>query len=217
MEVKICEIYNSIQGESAWQGLPCLFIRVSGCNLRCVWCDSKYTWNEDESTEMTVNELYNVAKLFDARLVEITGGEPLLYSREVVRLTERLVKEGKQVLIETNGSLPIPNIHNFRNRIHFIMDIKCPSSGMSDKNRLRNLRKLTRYDNLKFVIASREDYEYAKKILKSNHIDCEVIFMPVWRVLSLETLADWILNDNLNVRLQTQLHKIIWSENVRGV
>jgi len=223
--MKVCEIFQSIQGESAWQGFPCLFIRVAGCNLRCRWCDTTYALEPNSGADIDVESIFNIIKNnYKVKYVELTGGEPLLYSSEVVDLVKMLVGIKKDALIETNGSIPLPeglNFNDFRSRIHFIMDIKCPSSGMSEKNCLENLKLLSRFDNLKFVVADVYDYEYAKNILMNNNIRCEVIFMPVWKELDLKFLADWILRDNLsnglNIRLQTQLHKIIWGDNVRGV
>lgn len=208
-------MYKSIQGESIWQGLPCLFIRVAGCNLKCEWCDTKYAQDKESGTELTIKEIISAVDLFNTEFIEITGGEPLLYMWEVVELTKNLVAKTHHVLIETNGSIRIPdelNFHNPRNRIHFIVDVKCPSSRMSEHNYLDNLELLSKFDNLKFVIADREDYEYAKQILESNTVRCDVIFMPVWNTIKPSQLAHWILNDELNVRLQVQLHKIMWGD-----
>ncbi len=206
--MRVIEIYKSIQGESTYMGLPCVFIRVSGCNLRCSYCDTKYAYEGGE--EISINKILDVVKGYGCKLVEITGGEPLL-QEEVYPLSERLVKKGYKVLIETNGSLSIQRLSR---RIVKIMDIKCPSSGMSERMNFNNIEHLNRNDEVKFVLSNYEDYIWSLKVIRGFNLDrrCKILFSPVFGVLDPKDLADWILRDNLGVRLQVQLHKYIWGE-----
>jgi len=204
----INEIFHSIQGESTHAGLPCVFVRLTGCNLRCAWCDTAYAFHE--GVVMTLDQILANVQSYNCPLVEITGGEPLLQP-SVLPLMTRLCDAGQTVLLETSGSLDIAPVDP---RVIRIMDWKCPSSGESDKNRQANLRHLTAKDEVKFVIADRADYDWAKRHLPPcGH----VLFSPVWEKLPLRTLAEWILADRLPVRLQTQWHKHIWGPDARGV
>lgn len=206
--MKVNEIFKSIQGESSWQGLPCIFIRLSGCNLRCAWCDTKYAY--ENGNEMSIDEIINSVKVIRELpcLVEITGGEPLL-QEEVYELSDNLLAKGCKVLVETNGSLSAERLPNDVIRI---IDIKCPGSGMSDKMCWDNLKKLRPTDEIKFVLSDYQDYEWAKKIVKKYDLllRVTVLFSPVDTNLELSKLiAEWIVCDNLPVRLQLQLHKYI--------
>ena len=209
----INEIFYSIQGESSFAGWPCVFIRLTGCNLRCTWCDTAYAF--DKGQPLSLDDIIAKVCNFDCPLVEVTGGEPLLQSN-VLPLLKRLCDLGKTVLLETGGSLDIVPVDL---RIIKIMDLKCPSSGETDKNRYANLRHLTKQDEIKFVIAGRADYDWASRTLTEHQLStrCTILFSPVVEKLSLQTLAEWILADHLPVRLQTQWHKHIWGQAARGV
>jgi 7-carboxy-7-deazaguanine synthase len=217
MGLKVNEIFSSIQGESSYAGLPCTFVRLAGCNLRCSYCDTRYAYDEGQMFE--IPQILAQISAFGCRLVEVTGGEPLTQA-ETPELISRLLSAGYSVLLETNGSLDIGAIDPNCVRI---VDIKCPSSGMSDRNDLRNLEKLSGMDELKFVIGSRADYEFAKNILSAlPHLhaaprEIKVNFSPVFSEISPRSLAEWILKDRLPVRLNLQLHKIIWDPEKRGV
>jgi len=213
--LKVNEIFFSIQGESSFAGRPCVFVRLTGCNLRCRYCDTTYAYEEGEDLDTAVI-LQKVAS-FGCRLVEITGGEPLL-QEETQALIGNLLDSGCKVLLETNGSRDISLIDR---RCVRIVDVKCPSSGMEQANRLENLRLLTPQDEVKFVIGDRKDFEYARDMI-TVHLskrDCfrPPLFSPVSGALEPRILADWILDDRLDVRLQLQLHKAIWGADTRGV
>jgi 7-carboxy-7-deazaguanine synthase len=212
MPVVVTEIFNSIQGESSHAGRPCTFVRLAGCNLRCSWCDTPYSWGEGK-TMSRKDVLWEVAS-HKCRLVEITGGEPL-FQRETPLLAQRLVERGYEVLVETNGSFPVDVLDE---RITAVMDIKCPSSGMQNRTDWSNLERLRRQDELKFVVADREDFEYAADVVRrilpqERHIH----FSPVLGRLEPAELAAWILEVRLPIRLGLQLHKIIWDPEARGV
>lgn len=210
----INEIYPSIQGESTYAGLPCLFIRLTGCNLRCNYCDTEYAFHEGK--EMSVDDLITVVEQSGHDLIEITGGEPLLQN-DVFELIDSLVLKNKTVLIETSGSVDIKPVND---KAIIIMDLKCPSSDMSAKNNWSNLDKLdSKTDELKFVIKNREDYDWVLKILSKTKINerIKTLFSPVHGELDPKILAEWILEDRLNVRLQVQIHKYIWGAEVKGV
>lgn len=207
------EIFYSIQGESSWAGLPCVFVRLTACNLRCTWCDTTYSFHEGQP--MSVGDVVVKVLEYNCPLVEITGGEPLLQPN-VYPLMTRLCDLGKRVLLETSGSVDVSRVDP---RVVKIMDLKCPSSGESHRNLFSNLNHLDKKDELKFVIADRVDYEWARDVLNRydlRGIGC-ILFSPVWDRLPLRTLAEWILADRLPVRLQTQWHKIIWGVDARGV
>jgi 7-carboxy-7-deazaguanine synthase len=208
------EIFYSIQGESLHSGRPCIFIRLTGCNLRCLYCDTQYAYEEGIRLEIT-QIMHRIAD-YKCRLVEITGGEPLLQN-ETPLLVSKLLENGYMVMMETNGSLDISRVDE---RCIKILDVKCPSSNESEKNDLENLKRLHPEDQIKFVIGNRKDYNYAKSIITSHCPDFpgdHILFSPVYSKMPLADLAMWILKDNLNVRFQLQLHKIIWPDKNKGV
>lgn len=209
----INEIFYNIQGESSYAGLPCVFVRLTACNLRCTWCDTKYSFHE--GSPMAVADIIVKVLEYNCPLVEITGGEPLLQPN-VFPLMTRLCDLGKQVILETSGSLDVAPVDP---RVVKIMDLKCPGSGELAKNRYDNLRHLDKKDELKFVIADRADYDWARQIIAEHQLAsvCTLLFSPVWERLPLKDLAGWILADKLPVRLQTQWHKHIWGADARGV
>lgn len=209
--MKICEIFKSIQGESTWQGMPCIFIRLSGCNLRCKYCDTTYAFVEGR--EMSVEEVLSQTRALRGKMVEITGGEPLL-QEEVYPLMERLLDEGHMVLLETNGSRDISRVDP---RVQKIMDIKCPASGMVAYMNFNNIDSLRPDDEVKFVLTDYADYEWAKQMVKRFNLTkrAVVLFSPAYKRLDPQVLARWILDDNLTVRLQLQLHKYIWGPDER--
>ena len=207
----INEIFHSIQGESSYAGLPCVFVRLTACNLRCTWCDTKYSFHE--GVPMKLADIIVKVLEYNCPLVEITGGEPLLQPN-VFPLMTRLCDLGKRVLLETSGSVDVAAVDP---RVVKVMDLKCPSSGEAAKNLYTNLRHLDKKDEVKFVIADRADYDWAKRVLAEHHVTGTVLFAPVWEQLPLKDLAGWILADKLPVRLQTQWHKIIWGAETKGV
>lgn len=210
--LRVTEIFNSIQGESTHVGRRCTFVRLTGCNLRCVWCDSEYTFKGGE--RMSLEDVLERVGGWDCRLVEVTGGEPLL-QKESHELIRRLCDSGYEVLIETGGSLDISGVDE---RATLIMDVKCPGSGEVERNRLENLDHLRPQDELKFVIRDRADYEWSRELVRERQLDrWTVLFSPVWGELELIDLAQWVLDDALPVRVQTQLHKHIWGPDVHGV
>ena len=214
MHLKINEIFFSIQGESLYAGRPCIFIRLSGCNLRCTYCDTRYAW--DEGAAMPFREIIETVKQFDCRLVEITGGEPLI-QEATPSLVAELIHSGYTVLMETNGSIDIRQLPVDCIKI---MDIKCPSSNESGKNILGNIPFLGLKDQVKFVISDFGDYCFARDIVKSHCMDLpegNILFSVNTAVLKPHELAEWILKDSLDVRFHMQLHKIIWPEIERGV
>lgn len=201
--MKICEIFSSIQGESSLVGIPMLFIRLSGCNLRCSYCDTTYAYQE--GVEMSLSEIIEKVRASPLNYVEITGGEPLL-QEEVFELINYVV-EFKSVVVETNGSVSIERVNR---RAKIVMDVKTPGSGMSERNNLENLFLLKESDEVKFVITSRDDYEWSKDFLSKHKIKAgEILFSPAHRVLKPSKLAQWILDDALPVRLNLQIHKLI--------
>ena len=211
--LKINEIYASIQGESSHTGLPCVFIRLTGCNLRCSWCDTAYAFYE--GNDLTIEETLQKVETFGLPLVEITGGEPLL-QEDVYPLMETLLKKGYRVMLETSGALPIDKVPE---KVIKILDIKCPGSGEEKKNHLENLKFLSPHDEVKFVLLDRADYEWSRDMLRKYDMvpSKQVLFSPVYDKLNLKDLSQWILKDRLAVRLQTQLHKVIWSKDAIGV
>ncbi len=211
--LQITEIFKSVQGESSFAGLPCVFVRLTGCNLRCQYCDTEYAFYGGK--EMAISETIDVVEGFGLRLVEITGGEPLLQT-ESLDLMKRLLNLGYKVMLETGGSISIQDVPK---EVIKIVDMKCPSSGEMDKNDLKNLFRLAQHDEVKFVIGNREDYEWSREILQEYKLQdkANILFSPIFEVLSLRSLAEWILEDNLSVRLQTQLHKHIWDKHATGV
>ena len=211
--LKINEIYASIQGESSHTGLPCIFIRLTGCNLRCSWCDTAYAFYA--GNDLTIEETLQKVDTFGLPLVEITGGEPLL-QEDVYPLMEALLKKGYRVMLETSGALPIDKVPE---KVIKILDIKCPGSGEEKKNHLENLKFLSPHDEVKFVLLDRADYEWSRDMLRKYDMvpSKQVLFSPVYDKLNLKDLSQWILKDRLAVRLQTQLHKVIWSKDAIGV
>lgn len=212
--MKVCEIFYSIQGESTYSGLPCIFIRTSGCNLRCSYCDTKYAY--EEGIDLSINKVFEKVCSYNCKLVEITGGEPLLQEDSINDLIELLLSNDYTVLIETNGSLSLERLNS---KVIKIMDIKCPDSGVSEFNHWENIKYLTEKDQVKFVLSSRKDYEWAREVL--NKYPClqniEVLFSTAFNVLKPSDAVKWILDDNLKVRFQLQLHKYIWQSDKRGV
>lgn len=210
----VTEIFKSIQGESTYAGLPCVFVRLTGCNLRCHWCDTAYAFYGGQ--KMTVEEVLITVHQLGGKLVEITGGEPLL-QKDVYSFADQLLTEGYRVLIETSGErfvgqLPQPVVK--------IVDVKCPGSGEAEKFCFDNLATLDRKDQVKFVILDEGDYRYARDFLEKHRLRArvdEVIFSPVFGQLPPRQLAEWILRDGLEVRLGLQLHKFIWDPEARGV
>ena len=211
--IKINEIFHSIQGESSFAGLPCVFVRLTNCNLRCTYCDTEYAFYEgkDYSVEQIVKEVKN----YNCKLVEVTGGEPLM-QEEVHELMKTLCDNGYKVMLETGGSLTIKDVDK---RIKIIMDLKCPSSGMMKKNLYENIDYLKSTDEVKFVIGDREDYDWSKEIVEKYLLieKCTVLFSIVFDKLEPLTLAQWILEDKLDVRFQLQMHKYIWHPETKGV
>jgi 7-carboxy-7-deazaguanine synthase len=225
----VTEIYKSIQGESTYAGLPCIFVRLTGCNLRCNWCDSEYTFTGGH--RMALQEVLDrVEQLSPAGgLVEITGGEPMLQQREVVPLMESLLNSGFSVLLETSGERPLESVPK---AVVKIVDVKCPNSGASDSFRLQNLDTLDSKDEVKFVISNRADYEFAREFVAEYVLDRRVnavLFSPAFAknasgsrdtshcCLDPRELAEWMLADNVPARLGLQLHKFIWDPALKGV
>lgn len=206
--MQVTEIFKSIQGESSYAGIPCSFIRTTGCNLRCVWCDTEYAFHGGR--QMTLEQILLEIEPHHCELVEITGGEPLM-QEDVPELAQRLLDRNHRVLVETGGSLDISVLPPGVIRI---MDLKCPDSGMTDEMDWNNLQRLSPEDEIKFVINGRKDYDWAVKILYEHqlHMKNLVLFSPVYRQLSPEILAEWILADQIPVRFQIQMHKVLWGE-----
>jgi len=203
--MKINEIFKSIQGESSFAGLPCVFVRLAGCNLRCSYCDTTYAY--EKNIEIAVDEILEKVKSFNCPLVEITGGEPLL-QKETYLLVNKLLDASYRVLIETNGSLDISRLDE---RAIRIMDIKCPGGGESDKIRWENIDNLRQSDEVKFVLSDQRDYEWAKEIIEKHRLlnKAKVLLSVAFNRLAPEEVVKWMLKDNLNVRFQLQLHKYI--------
>ena len=211
--LKINEIFKSIQGESSYMGMPTVFVRLTGCNLRCSYCDTEYAFYEGNS--MTVKDALAAVKAFGLPLVEITGGEPLM-QKDVYPLMDELLKNDYQVMLETSGSVSLKDVPK---EVIKIMDLKCPGSSEEANNHFENIDHLTQNDEVKFVILDRMDYDWSKKILHRYQLQkkARILFSPVYDKLQLKELAGWVLEDKLPVRLQTQLHKIIWSKDAIGV
>ena len=224
----LIEIYKSVQGESSFAGVPCVFVRLAGCNLRCAWCDSEYTFTG--GYKMSAEEVVAaVAALAPVRLVEFTGGEPMLQAGELVPLMARMLADGYELMIETSGERPLAGVPV---EVHKIVDVKCPASGEAGTFRMENLAALTQRDEVKFVISDRVDYEFARAFLKEHALAEKagaVLFSPAWKKVSLperstanclldpKTLVEWMLEDGLPARLSLQVHKYIWEPQVKGV
>jgi 7-carboxy-7-deazaguanine synthase len=223
----LIEIYKSIQGESSFAGLPCIFVRLAGCNLRCAWCDSEYTFtggyklNEDQVTA-------EIEKLAPVKLIEFTGGEPMLQERELVPLMERLLRGGYELMMETSGERPLEQVPA---AVHKIVDVKCPGSGEAGSFRVSNLECLTDRDEVKFVIANRGDYEFTRDFIRENKLETrarQVLLSPAFSktpstdrstencLLDPRELVEWMLADAVPARLSLQIHKYIW-EPQKGV
>jgi 7-carboxy-7-deazaguanine synthase len=210
----INEIYRSIQGESTWAGRPCVFVRLTACDLRCSWCDTPYAFTEGR--KMPLEDVVTAVEAEACPLVELTGGEPLL-QKEAIPLMERLIAGGHTVMIETGGHVSIEHVPR---EVIKIVDVKCPGSGESAKMHWPNLDLLAPHDEVKFVIKDRADYEYARDVVRRYRLDertAAVQFSPVHGVLHPRAMAEWILEDHLPVRLQLQLHKYVWDPTTRGV
>jgi 7-carboxy-7-deazaguanine synthase len=226
--VYLIEIYKSVQGESSFAGRPCIFVRLAGCNLRCSWCDSEYTFkggyklSEDE----VVTE---IEKLAPVRLIEFTGGEPLLQERELVPLMERLLAAGYELMIETSGERPLERVPA---AVHKIVDVKCPGSGEGGSFRMSNLDFLTKGDELKFVITNHSDYEFARDFIRQHALEAKagsVLLSPAFSktpstarstencMLDPRELVEWMLADGLDARLSLQIHKYVWEPQKKGV
>ena len=227
--MQITEIYKSIQGESSYTGLPCVFVRLTGCNLRCSWCDSEYTFTGGQ--KMTLEEVEGEVEQLSPHggLVEITGGEPMLQEKEVIPLMDRLLNSGYTVLLETSGERPLDKVSR---EIIKIVDVKCPNSGEPDTFRMENLDTLTSRDEVKFVLSDRMDYEFARDFTADHKLGSRVssvIFSPAFDkeasgerdtshcLLDPRELAEWMLADNVPARLGLQIHKFIWDPAVKGV
>jgi 7-carboxy-7-deazaguanine synthase len=224
----IIEIYKSIQGESTFAGLPCIFVRLAGCNLRCTWCDSEYTFSGGKKMEMD-EVLEEVERLTPVKLVEITGGEPMLQERALLPFLDKLLAADYEVLMETSGERPLGNVPK---AVHKIVDVKCPGSGEGGSFHMSNLEALTQRDEVKFVIADRKDYEFAREFTGEHELDRKVnavLFSPAFRkdavgtrsadncLLSPCVLSEWMLADGVNARLSLQIHKFIWEPQTKGV
>ena len=210
----ITEIFESIQGESRFAGFPTVFVRLSGCHLRCSWCDTKYSFSK--GNKYNLPDLYEEIAQYSSKHICVTGGEPLL-QESVYELLSHLCTEGYNVSIETSGSLSTEKIDP---RVHIILDIKCPDSGMSEKNLFTNLSHLREIDDVKFVISSWKDFRYAVSICENYSLfdsPAQILFSPEFMSLEPKTLTEWILKEGLQVRLNIQWHKYIWSPTQQGV
>lgn len=224
----LIEIYKSIQGESSFAGRPCIFVRLAGCNLRCAWCDSEYTFTG--GYKQTEDEIVaEIQKLAPVKLVEFTGGEPMLQERELVPLMERLLSQGCELMIETSGERPLERVPS---SVHKIVDVKCPGSGEAGSFRMENLVCLTQRDEVKFVIANRADYEFARDFLREHRLETRagaVLLSPAFSktpsperttenaLLDPRELVEWMLADGLPARLSLQIHKYVWEPLKKGV
>jgi 7-carboxy-7-deazaguanine synthase len=213
-KLTINEIYFSVQGESTWAGLPCVFVRLTFCDLRCSYCDTEYAFYEGK--KQTLGEIVDAVIAHDCPLVEVTGGEPLL-QKNVLPLMTLLADAGRTVLLETSGAHDISEVDS---RVHRIMDLKTPGSGEVERNLLSNIEHLTARDEVKFVIGSREDYEWSRAQVREHRLAerCRaVLFSPIFGRIDPREIVEWVLADNLPVRFQLQMHKFIWTPTQRGV
>lgn len=213
--LRVNEVFYSVQGEGLSQGLPTVFVRTAGCNLRCTWCDTTYSFYEGEDTPL--GEVLRVVEKFPSKRVCLTGGEPLL-QKDAPELAQRLLEQGYHVTLETSGSLSLAAMAGLqpRRRLVINLDVKCPGSGMQEQNDWANLALLQPHDLVKFVVAGEEDYQYAKEVLRKYPVPCEAAFQACWDSersgSNLRWLAERVLRDGLDVRVGTQLHKHIWGE-----
>jgi 7-carboxy-7-deazaguanine synthase len=213
LTMRVTEIFHSIQGESSFAGQPCVFIRLTGCPLRCTWCDTDYAFFGGQ--ELSIEEIVAKVGSYGCRLVEVTGGEPLAQSQAFTLIT-KLCDKAHTVLIETSGAIDTAPVDP---RAHLILDVKCPGSGMSDRMYWPNLQRLSMKDEAKFVLVDRADYEWARDVIAQRELAsrCTVLMSPVFGSLDPRQLAEWVLADRLPVRMQLQLHKLIWAPDMRGV
>lgn len=209
----VTEIFHSVQGESTYAGLPCVFVRLTGCPLRCTWCDTDYAFFG--GSEHSIEDILRTVRSFGCPLVEVTGGEPLSQP-ETTTLLHRLCQEGFTVLLETSGAVDTASVDP---SVRIILDVKCPGSGMTDRMHWPNVERLRTHDEAKFVIQDRIDYDWAKSILERFRVTerCPVLFSPVFGTLDPRDLTEWILADRLPIRFQLQMHKYIWAPDMRGV
>ncbi len=227
--MQITEIYKSLQGESTYAGLPCVFVRLTGCNLRCTWCDTEYSFYGGK--RMTAEQVFDEVQRLSPNggLIEITGGEPMIQERELVPLMHRLLDSGYKVLLETSGERPLDRVPE---RVIKIVDVKCPDSGEGDTFRIENLETLQSHDEIKFVISGRTDYEFARDFTRRHDLAKTVnavLFSPAFRkdasgardssncLVDPQQLAEWMLEDNVPARLGLQIHKLIWDPALKGV
>ena len=213
--MRVTELFRSIQGESTHAGRPCTFVRLTGCPMRCVWCDSEYTFTGGE--HMSIDDVLAQVLAFGCQLVEVTGGEPLA-QKEAFLLISRLCNEGFEVLVETGGYVSTTGLDH---RAKIILDVKCPASGEESRNHWSNLEILrAEQDEVKFVIADRGDWDYALRIIEQYQLQTRakaILISPVWGQADLKEVAEWIAGSGLNIRMQLQLHKYIWGPETRGV
>ena len=210
--LKINEIFYSIQGESSYNGMPCVFIRLTYCNLRCSYCDTEDSFYE--GSDMSIQDIIKKVKTYDCQLVEITGGEPLL-QKESIDLMQEFIKQNYTVMLETGGSLPIKDVPK---EVIKIIDFKCPTSEMEKKNDWSIIDDMAEHDEIKFVIGNRQDYKWSKEKINNYKLENKtILFSPVHNVLDSKKLSNWILKDSLRVRVQIQLHKYIWGSDTKGV
>ena len=226
--MRLIELYKSVQGESSFAGAPCIFVRLAGCNLRCSWCDSEYTFTGGRP--FTDDEIVaQIEALQPCKLIEFTGGEPMLQARELLPLMQRLLDAGYQLMIETSGERPLADVPK---AVHKIVDVKCPGSGMAHTFRMDNLDALTPADEVKFVLSDRADYEFARDFLRAHSLEQRcggILLSPAFRkqasdertadnmVLDPRELVEWMLEDGLPARLSLQIHKFIWEPRKKGV
>lgn len=213
--LRVTEVFRSIQGESTHAGRPCTFVRLTGCPMRCTWCDSEYTFTGGD--HFSIDELLNQVRGFGCRLVEVTGGEPLA-QREAFDLIRRLCDESYEVLIETGGYVSTEELDQ---RAKVILDVKCPASGEAERNHWPNLKRLRpELDEVKFVVADRADWDFACQVVKDYELEGRaksILISPAWEQINLQDLAGWIAESGLDLRMQLQMHKQIWGPDARGV
>ena len=213
--LRVTEIFRSIQGESTHAGRPCTFVRLTGCPMRCTWCDSEYTFTGGE--HISLDEVMKQVHDFGCRLVEVTGGEPLA-QREGFDLIKRLCDEDYEVLVETGGYVSTEDLDQ---RAKIILDVKCPASGEAERNHWPNLTRLRPHlDEVKFVVANRDDWDFARKVVGDYDLESRagsILISPAWEQIDLQELADWIVESGLKMRMQLQMHKYIWGPDTRGV
>jgi 7-carboxy-7-deazaguanine synthase len=214
LKLTVNEVYVSVQGESTWAGLPCVFVRLTACDLRCTYCDTEYAFYQ--GTRRTLGEVYEEVMAIDCPLIEMTGGEPLL-QKNILPLMAAFCDADKTVLIETSGAHDISKIDP---RVHRIMDLKTPSSGMCDRNLYSNISHLNRRDEVKFVLGSREDYEWTREQISNHDLSdrvAAVLLSPIFGKIEPRQIVEWMLADKLPARFQLQMHKFIWEPRARGV